>query len=146
MARKRLSWVLAAAALAGLAGCGSPAAGGTQQPPARIERVAGGVPSVVLSRVGAERLGLRTISVQAAQGGAAGVVVIPYAALLYEPDGSPVVYQVTGSRTYTRRHVSVSKIADRLVYVGRGLAPGAQVVTAGAEELLGVEDGVGVQT
>ena len=73
-------------------------------------------------------------------------MVVPYAALLYEPDGSTVVYQVTGPRTYTRQPVSVSKIAGGLVYIGRGLAPGAQVVTAGAEELLGVEDGVGVQT
>lgn len=146
MARARSSWLLAAAALAGLAACGSPAAGRSQQPPARIERVAGGVPSVVLSPVGAQRLGLRTTRAQAAGRGAAGAAVIPYAALLYEPDGSTVVYLVTGPRTYTRRPVSVREIAGGLVQVSRGLAPGAQVVTAGAEELLGVQDGVGVQT
>ena len=72
--------------------------------------------------------------------------MIPYGALLYQADGSTVVYTVTGQRTYTRRTVTVSKIAGNRVYLRGGLTPGTQVVTDGAEELLGVQDGVGVQT
>ena len=52
--------ILLTAALAGLAACGSPVAA-RQAPPARIERTGpSGVPSVVLSPVGQQRIGLRT--------------------------------------------------------------------------------------
>jgi hypothetical protein len=138
---RRWARVLAAAALAGLAACSAPAAA-TQGPSARIAVGKGGTPSVVLSPAGAQRLGLRT----ALSGPAGALTSIPYGALLYEPNGQTVVYTVTGPRTYTRRVVVVSAIQGGVVDISRGLAPGTEVVTAGAEELLGVQDGVGVQT
>jgi hypothetical protein len=137
---RRWARVLTAAALAGLAACSVPTAA-TQAPSARIAVGTGGTPSVVLSSAGAERLGLRT----ALAAPAGTLTSIPYAALLYEPDGAAVVYTVTGPRTYTRRVIVVSAIQGSVVYVSRGLAPGTEVVTAGAEELLGVQEGVGVQ-
>ena len=145
MDSSRIARILLTAALAGLAACGSPTAV-RQAPPARIERTGhGGVPSVVLSPVGQQRIGLRTArAVPAGQG--SSTLVIPYAALLYEADGSTVVYTVTGQRIYTKRTVMVIKIAGNRVYLRGGLTPGTQVVTDGAEELLGVQDGVGVQT
>lgn len=146
MRNKNLAWMLTAAALAalaGVAGCGGPAPARHIPPPARMERAANGQPSVVLSRAGLQRLGLRTATAQPA---ADHTILIPYTALLYQPDGSTVVYTVTGLRTYTRLTITVSKIQGNQVYVSRGLPAGTQVVTAGAEELLGVQDGVGVQT
>jgi hypothetical protein len=137
--------MLTAAALAGVAACGGPAPARHVPPPARMERASDGQPSVVLSHAGLERLGLQTAPAQPAAGHS-GTVLIPYAALLYQPDGSTVVYTVTGLRTYTRLTITVGKIQGNQVYVSRGLPAGAQVVTAGAEELLGVQDGVGVQT
>ena len=140
-----MAWILLTAALAGLAACGSPPAA-RQVPPAKVERIGpSGVPSVVLSPVGQQRLGLRTARALPA-GHGSSTLVIPYAALLYEESGSTAVYTVTGQRTYTRRQVVVSKIVGSRVYLSSGLAPGSQVVTVGAEELLGVQDGVGVQT
>ena len=66
-------------------------------------------------------------------------------ALLYQPDGSSVVYTVTGPLTYTLAAVGVANMQGSQVYV-TGLKPGTTVVTVGGEELLGVQDGVGVQT
>jgi hypothetical protein len=142
---RNLAWVLTVAALAGLAACGAPAPARHAPPPARVERASDGQSSVVLSRAGLQRLGLQTAPAQPAAGHS-GAVLIPYAALLYQPDGSTVVYTVAGPRTYTRLTITVSKIQGSQVYVSGGLPAGAQVVTAGAEELLGVQDGVGVQT
>jgi hypothetical protein len=126
----------------GLAACSSPA-DAPHAPAARMERVGPDKAlSVVLSPVGAQRLGLQAVTVRPA----GTLTLVPYAALLYQPDGQTVVYEVTAHLTYTRQPVAVSKIAGDRVYLSRGPAPGRQVVTAGAEELLGVQDGVGVQT
>ena len=72
--------------------------------------------------------------------------MVPYSALLYQPDGSNVIYTVTGPLTYTadagrrREHPGQPGLPDA------GPAPGTAVVTVGGEELHGVQDGVGVQT
>jgi hypothetical protein len=55
------------------------------------------------------------------------------------------VYTVTGPLTYTLATVGVASMQGSRVYL-TGLAPGTQVVTVGGEELLGVQDGVGVET
>jgi hypothetical protein len=131
--------------LLALAGCGTATATGPQQPVAQIERAGPhGVPSVVLSPLGAQRIGVQ-IARAAPAGGHPGQAVVPYSALLYEPDGTTVIYTVTGWLTYTRVTVSVASIQDGQVDL-TGLGPGTAVVTVGGEELLGVQDGVGVQT
>jgi hypothetical protein len=139
--------VIAAAvlAIAGAAGCSSqaPAPPGPQ---AKMERIGNshGL-SVVLTPTGAQRIGVQTAPVTAVRAGRP-LTVIPYAALLYEQDGTPAVYVNTGPLTYTRYLVSVEGIAGDLVYISSGLTPGMTVVTTGAEELLGVQNGVGVET
>lgn len=145
MRNRKHAWMLTAAALAGVAACGGPAPVRHVPPPARMERASDGRLSVVLSSAGLQRLGLRTATAQAA-GGSSRMILIPYAALLYQPDGGTVVYTVTGARTFTRLTITVSKIQGDVVDVSSGLTAGTPVVTAGAEELLGVQDGVGVQT
>jgi hypothetical protein len=81
----------------------------------------------------------------ATRGGRGGQAAGPYSALLYQPDGSSVIYTVTGPLTYTLVRVAVAGLQGGQVYL-TGLAPGTAVVTVGGEELLGVQDGVGVQT
>ena len=56
-----------------------------------------------------------------------------------------MIYTVTGPLTYTLVPVTVASIQGNQVYLA-GLAPGTTVVTVGGEELLGVQEGVGVQT
>ena len=139
--------VFALAAVIGLAvltGCARTSAGDDNPPPAaQVERAGPhGALSVVLTPVGAQRVGIQTaVAGSAGQGRA----VVPDSALLYQPDGSSVIYTVTGPLVYTLATVSVASIQGSQVYL-TGLAPGTTVVTTGGEELLGVQDGVGEQT
>jgi hypothetical protein len=76
-----------------------------------------------------------------------GGVAVPYDALVYEPGGEPAVYVVTGPLTYTRYLVPVTAITGDTVDLKAGSLPAnAVVVTQGAEELLGVQNGVGEET
>jgi hypothetical protein len=130
-------------AVAALAGCGRGSDTSGPPPTAHLRLGQHGAASVVLTPLGAQRAGIQTaVASSAAQGGQA---VVPYSALLYQPNGSSVVYTVTGPLTYTPVTVSVAGIQGNQIYV-TGLAPGTTVVTVGGEELLGVQDGVGVQT
>jgi hypothetical protein len=110
-------------------------------PPARMEQVGGNL-SVVLTPLGASRLGLRTAPASVA----GPETIVPVQALLYEPDGQTAVYTETGRLSFTIHFITVATINGNQVVVGQGLAPGAVVVTQGAEELLGVQNGVGVET
>lgn len=131
-------------AIPALAGCGSGSPAPARQiPPARMERAGnGGVLSVVLTPLGARRIGIQTAPAVAR----GKKILVPFQALLYEPDGRTVVYTRTGADTYTRQFITVAAISGDQVVVSQGLPAGAQVVTVGAEELLGVQNGVGVQT
>ena len=133
--------ILAAAALAGCSRTSS--AAGPLPPPAHVTAGSHGAVSVVLTPLGAQRAGIQTAA--AARAGLHGQVVVPYSALLYQPNGSSVVYAVTGPLTYTLATVSVASMQGSQVYL-TGLTPGTVVVTVGGEELLGVQDGVGVET
>jgi Cu/Ag efflux pump CusA len=135
--------IAAAAVLAVLAGCGGGTSAPDEPPTARMANAGPhGALSVVLTPVGLQRIGLRT-AVAAPAG--RDRAVVPYSALLYQSDGSTVIYTVTGPLTYTLVTVGVASIQGSQVYL-TGLAPGATVVTVGGEELLGVQDGVGAQT
>lgn len=139
--------VLGAALLAGAAGCSSGGSAEQAQPPtAHLVRTGPGqVESVVLTRLGAARIAVRTTTATPAAKGTD--VTIPAGALLYEPNGDPAVYVNTGPLTYTRYIVPVDFISNNTVYLKGGrLAAGAAVVTQGAEELLGVQNGVGEET
>jgi hypothetical protein len=150
--KRRASAVLlaiaaAVAVIGGAAGCSSSSSGAqSAPPPAQMEHVGNSpVPSVVLTQDGARRIGVQTSPVAAVQKGNP-MTWIPYAALLYEPDGSTAVYVNTAPLVYTRYFVQVATIVGNQVYVSKGLTPGMNVVTVGAEELLGVQNGVGVET
>ena len=139
-----LGLLAALAAGGGVAGCASSSSSSAPQgPTARMERLGNSkVESVVLTPLGAARIGVQTAVATASTAG----TVVPYSALLYEPDGSAAVYVNTGSLAYTRYIVVVASITGTQVYLSSGLQPGAKVVTVGAEELLGVQNGVGVET
>jgi len=141
--RAALACAAAAALAATAAGCSS--SGSEASPPrtAQLERTSHGM-SVVLTPLGAQRIALRTGQATAAAG---GQVAVPYDALVYEPTGEPAVYVATGTLTYTRYLVPVTVIAGQTVYLKPGILPAnATVVTQGAEELLGVQNGVGEET
>jgi hypothetical protein len=141
--RAALACAAAAALAATAAGCSSSGSTASPPPTAQLERTSHGL-SVVLTPLGAQRIALRTGRATAAPG---GQVAVPYDALVYEPTGEPAVYVATGTLTYTRYLVPVTVIAGQTVYLKPGILPAnATVVTQGAEELLGVQNGVGEET
>jgi hypothetical protein len=140
----RSAALLIIVAMAALAGCSrGSAAPAPPSPPAHVTVGHHGTVSVVLTPLGAQQAGIRTAL--AARVGRGSQAMVPYSALLYQPDGSSVIYAVTGPLTYTLVPVAVASFQGTQVYL-TGLAPGTAVVTVGGEELLGVQDGVGVQT
>jgi hypothetical protein len=141
--RAALACAAAAVLAATAAGCSGSGSEASPPPTAQLERTSHGL-SVVLTPLGAQRIALRTGQATAAAG---GQVAVPYDALVYEPSGDPAVYVATGTLTYTRYLVPVTLIAGQTVYLKPGILPAnATVVTQGAEELLGVQNGVGEET
>lgn len=126
-----------AAAVAMLAGCGPSTTTGGEQAPAQF--VHG---SVVLTPLGKQRLDLQT----ATSAAAGKQTVVPVGSLLYESNGQTAVYTQTTPLVYTIKFITVATINGNVVFVSSGLAPGTVVVTAGAIELLGVQNGIGVET
>lgn len=130
-------------AVAALAGCNRTSVAASPPPPAHVTAGPHGAVSVVLTPLAAQRVGIQTaVAVSASRGRQA---VVPYSALLYQPNGASAIYAVSGPLTYTLVPVAVARILGNQVYLS-GLHPGTTVVTVGGEELLGVQDGVGVQT
>ncbi|HTU74530.1 MAG TPA: hypothetical protein VMG38_13525 [Trebonia sp.] len=135
---------VAAAVAAVLSGCATASSTTTTPPTSKLVRVPGSSePSIVLTQLGAARIGLHTAPVAGASGGQA---TLPYTALLYEPNGQAAVYVATGTLTFTRAFVTVDRITGNVVIVKSGVTPGQRVATDGAEELLGIQNGVGEET
>lgn len=138
--RSRLvALVLALACLGSLpAACGGD--GDTGREPARVEPVEGAeAPRIVLEADAARRLGIETAPVAEA-GGVAGSV--PYAALLYTPDGDTWVYASPEPLVFARARVEVERIEGDTVLLRSGPPPGTPVATVGVAELYGTELGI----
>jgi len=130
---------LAASALA-LAACGA-APAPELTAPAQVVPVAGSsVPRLVLTPAAVQRLGIQTQPVAAAAPGTADATeVIPYAAVVYDTDGSSWTYVQTAADTYVRQRITVTVIRGDVALLSAGPPVGAQVVTVGSAELLGTE-------
>jgi hypothetical protein len=148
--RRPSGGVVAMLLLASLAisACGTSAATEPPQgPPARVEKVPGSdLTRVVLTKAAAERVGIRTARVQDTRTrGRNGrhVAVVPFAAVFYDSEGDAFIYTSPQPLAYVRRPVAIDDIvAGRRVFLRHGPPAGTAVVTVGAHELLGVEDGV----
>jgi hypothetical protein len=132
---------LSAATGLALAGCGVEAQG-ADAAVAEVASVAvpadGGPGIVTLSEAAEERLGVATAAVTAAPSG----LVVPYAAVVYEADGSSWVFVRTEPSTYRRAAIAISGITGDQVALASGPPAGTEVVTVGAAELVGVEIGI----
>ena len=134
----------AAAALAVLAATASLTACTEVEPaekdhysPAAISPVKGekDLVSVTLTRAGAERAGIATGVVRRGS----GHKTIPYAALLYEYDGSAFVYTNPRGLEFVRAHIEVNRVAGDRVRLHEGPPVGTKVVTTGAPQVHGAE-------
>ncbi len=122
----------------------------SHEEPAHVEAIEGSdVSRVILTEKAAERTGIQTAPVQeqqvggTPQAGAAARKVIPYGALLYDPQGQTWVYVSPEPLVFVRQAVAVERIDGDLVILTEGPEVGTLVVTVGAPELYGTEFGVG---
>ena len=130
---------LAASALAAAA-CGT-APAPELAPPAQVVPVAGSsIPRLELTHGAVQRLGIQTRPVAAAAPGTAGAAtVVPYAAVVYDTDGSSWAYVQVAADTYLRQRIAVTVIRGDAALLSAGPPLGARVVTVGSAELLGTE-------
>lgn len=147
MMRHRERWIIAAFLVAGLplSACAASSPEETGDPPAKVQLIEGSDQArVILSEDAARRLGIETTEVQASSSApGAGTLIIPYAAVLYDPAGDTWTYTNPEPLVFIRQPVQISDIREGQAYLGSGPPAGTQVVTVGASELLGIEYKVG---
>lgn len=136
---RRASIALIALSLGGCAKAAAPQEAGTD----RVVKVTpvtgqGNLHLITLSAEAVTRLDIQTAKVQGGK-----TKVIPFTAVIYDPDGQSWAYVVTGDRTYERAAISIDRIDGDQAVLKAGPPGGTPVVTAGAPELLGTEYGVG---
>ena len=108
--------------------------------PATVELIEGDLHIVTLTARAAQRLDIRTVRVREAQG---NNTIIPHSAVVYQPDGSSWTYTASEGLVYVRHPIDVESVDGDVAVLTDGPAPGTEVVTVGAAELLGIESGVG---
>jgi hypothetical protein len=101
--------------------------------PSTLEPVKGNddIQRVVFTEEGAKRVDLQTASVRRN--------LVPYAALIYDPEGKTYVYTSPKPLEYLREEVEVDRIEGDRVFLSRGPPSGTKVVTIGAAEVYGTE-------
>ena len=115
-----------------------------QDEPAVVEEVDGSEFSrVTLTAKAAERVGIETAEVQEEQVNGAQRLIIPYAAVLYGPNGETWTYTNPEPLVFVRHLISVDSIEGDRAILTEGPPAGTTVVTVGAAELAGSEFGVG---
>jgi hypothetical protein len=153
---RRNHWVAAGLAVVsiGLAGCGvakSEYGEVSQSGPAQVEPLQNNsdINRVTLTPDAAAKLGVRTAAASAAvmpastdATAAAPEVMVPSSAVIYDKDGKTWIYIVDGQRSFQREAVTVERIDGDTAVLTSGPKPGVDVVTVGAQELLGAELGV----
>ena len=121
-----------------LAGCGGHSEDDATHSPAQVEQVKGTkLNRITLNPEAAERLDIQTTA--ARRKGTR--TVIPYAAVLYDPDGKTWTYTSPKRLVFVRKDISVDRIDGQSAVLSAGPAAGTSGVTVGADELWGVEYG-----
>ena len=142
MAGRVAAGVVAALLLAGCEKAATQESGGGG--PAVVEEPVAGteVARVTLTQDAAARIDVQTRAVRALSGHK-GELQIPYAAVLYDPEGQTWTYTNPEPLVFLRAPIDVVHIVGRRAVLSKGPLPGTKVVTVGAAELLGAEYEVG---
>ncbi len=142
----------------GLAGCSETASsspGGGKVIPAKVEAIPGqDVKKVTFTEQAAQRIGVETVAIAVAPAtllpaGATpspSMTVVPYSAVVYDPNGLTWVYTVPQPLTYVRVKVVVETVGGSQgteAVLSDGPPAGTTVVTKGVIELYGAELGIG---
>jgi hypothetical protein len=120
-----------------LSACGGSSDSAAPVEPAKITKLAGDVNQITLTADAAKRIDVKTAAVKSE----GGDTVIPYSAVLYDPDGATWTYTNPKPLVFVRADITVKSITGERAILTKGPAPGTAVVTLGATELWGVEYG-----
>jgi len=118
----------------------SPGSAGHEEPAHVEHREGSDIARLTLTRKAASRIDVQTATVET---GRQGLQVVPYGALLYDPQGGTWVYTSPEALVFERVAVTVSSIDDERVHLRKGPGAGTEVAVVGAAELWGAEFGVG---
>lgn len=139
-------WIVVVLVIAGLAAtalsaCSDTSSKAAADAPASVEPIKGtGLNRVTLSAKAAERLGIETATVQSKRGaGGKERKVIPYASVVYTPNGRTFTYTSPEPRVFVRQFIVVDSIKGGEAILSHGPPVGTSVVTVGSQELFGVE-------
>ena len=94
---------------------------------------------VTLTAPAIRRLGV-TFAPVAARG---GDLVVPYGAVVYDPEGGTWVYTQPGPRSFLRERVTVREIVGNEAFLSAGPEPGTEVVSRATPMLYGAEQEIG---
>ena len=115
-----------------------------QSEPAYVEPIEGSSLSrIVLSEQAAKRIDLATTPVADDASGNAPRKVIPYAAVIYSPNGETWAYTSPEPLVFVLEAIAIDRIEGDKAILTEGPNAGTEVVTVGAAELLGAESGLG---
>jgi hypothetical protein len=120
-----------------LSACGGSSESPAPPEPAKVTKLAGGGDQITLTADAAKRIDVKTAAAESDGGN----TVIPYAAVLYDPDGAAWTYTSPKPLVFVRADITVDRIDGERAILAKGPAPGTAVVTVGATELWGVEYG-----
>lgn len=117
------------------------AAAVTDGRPARLEPIPGSnIKKITLTPKAALRLDVQTGQVRLDD---RGRKIVPYAAVVYDKDGSTWVYTSPQPLTFIRQAITVDLISGNHAVLKEGPDVGVAVATTGAPQLYGAEKGVG---
>lgn len=136
-------WMVVGLAAAGLGLCGCAEISASEPPvdePVTLVEIDGSdVKQVIITQRAAERLDIQMGSVTEE----AGVKVVPYASVVYDPNGGTWVYASPEPLTFVRTSITVSDIEGERAFLSAGPDRGTEVVTVGTAELYGAENEIG---
>jgi len=134
--------IVAALALTGCSDTSAQDEGGSTDV-ATVEPIDGtDVARVTLSEDAARRLDITTAPITEL-GGRRARTAMPYAAVLYDPNGDTWAYTNPEPLVFVRSSITVVTIEGNRAILSAGPTAGTEVVTVGAAELLGTEYEVG---
>lgn len=123
-----------------LAACGKAPVKREAGHPAEVEAIPGSdVKKVTLTERAGQRLDLKTDQVREQR----GQRVVPYSALIYDPEGRTWVYTSPSDRTFVRQEVEIDRIVGQMAVLKTGPPTGTVIASMAVAELYGTEFAVG---
>jgi hypothetical protein len=146
--KHRVGWLAAGPLVLGLqlTACHKPHVPHHAEHPAQVEPIPGtDVKRVTLNEKAMQRLDVQTTELREQKVARAAVPrkVVPYASIIYDPQGQTWVYTSPSPRTFVRHKVTLEYVEGELAVLSDGPPVGTVVASRAVAELYGADFGVG---